>query len=454
MKKGRISFIGPDPMRVHDLEIEENSGLTPDQKATVRRVGETVREYLKTAKALAAGKYAGIKESIPDYLINPGNVLVACCPNGIVIRYEKESDSKDVITAWFPETIQDVAAQVSQYLIHCWQGSQEPSMDVDGIELKLTSIDKAKGVETVLYSMSIRFDLELKEPEVIDPPPNKPLCAASIRNEFEFGMQGEIVPVESGQSDSQQFLTRSKFRLPVGWECIEIYPSLDLSYWKPDYAPSWAEKDILAAVVTNQHRDAHFQSLDPNAAARKHHAAVLAEFRALLDSDPDREEYLQTFLRDYPFLLCPTFKNKWPKLPLGGNVTDFVFCDAAGSYLLVELEKSTPKLFRKNGHPTAKLNEAIGQITDWKRYLEDNLATVQRELGLSGISTNPMGLVVIGRSPLLSETNRRKLVAMMNSHPMLQIKTYDDVYDNAKAVIENLLGRIWEASGNTQIYYL
>jgi hypothetical protein len=31
--------------------------------------------------------------------------------------------------------------------------------------------------------------------------------------------------------------------------------------------------------------------------------------------------------------------------------------------------------------------------------------------------------------------------------------TYDDVYDTAKAVIENLLGPISEVGGNTRIYY-
>ena len=42
---------------------------------------------------------------------------------------------------------------------------------------------------------------------------------------------------------------------------------------------------------------------------------------------------------------------------------------------------------------------------------------------------------------------------MENNSPKLKIMTYDDVYDNAKAAIENLLGPIWDEPGNTQIYY-
>jgi hypothetical protein len=85
--------------------------------------------------------------------------------------------------------------------------------------------------------------------------------------------------------------------------------------------------------------------------------------------------------------------------------------------------------------------------------LEDNLATVQRELGLTGISSNPRALIVIGRSKSLSEHTRRKLLTMMNESPRVSVLTYDDVYENAKAAVENLLGPIWDVGGNTNIYF-
>ena len=254
--------------------------------------------------------------------------------------------------------------------------------------------------------------------------------------------------------EGQHFLARSKLRLPVGWECIEIYPFMDLDAWKPEYAAAWAENDILAAVATGQIRESHYQSLDPNAQARKRYAALLSEFKNLLDSKPEREEVLQVFLQDHPFLLCPTHTKMWPKLPLGAKETDFVFRDATSEYLLVELERSTHPLFRQDGHAREELNVAIGQITDWKRYLEDNLRTVQHELGLVGISANPRSLVVIGRSHTLTAENRGKLSAINHLQSQLRVMTYDEVYDNAKAVIENLLGLIWDSVGETQIYYL
>ena len=42
---------------------------------------------------------------------------------------------------------------------------------------------------------------------------------------------------------------------------------------------------------------------------------------------------------------------------------------------------------------------------------------------------------------------------MGNMQPNLRVMTYDDVYSNAKALVENLFGPIWDVEGTTQIYY-
>ena len=66
-----------------------------------------------------------------------------------------------------------------------------------------------------------------------------------------------------------------------------------------------------------------------------------------------------------------------------------------------------------------------------------------------------MGLVVIGRSDALTSKNRSKLSAMNDGYSNLKIETYDEVYKNAKAVIENLFGSLDVISNSeTQIYYL
>ena len=100
---------------------------------------------------------------------------------------------------------------------------------------------------------------------------------------------------------------------------------------------------------------------------------------------------------------------------------------ATGEYLLVELENPARKLFTKTGRQSAELTHAIDQTLDWRRYIEDNLSAVQRELGLDGITSNPKSLVVIGRGAALDENLRRILATKMNQSPYLTILTYDDL---------------------------
>jgi len=246
---------------------------------------------------------------------------------------------------------------------------------------------------------------------------------------------------------------RTVVDLPVIWNRFEVYPFINTEQWKPELGRAWAEHDILASAVAAQFRENSFQTLDPRAEARRELSAVLKSFKELLDSNPDREEALQVFLCANPRLLCPMYTRMWPKLALGNRKTDFVFRYAGGDYLLVELEKSTQRLFRKDGQACGELNHARNQVTDWRRYLEDNLSTAQRELGLSGISVNPQSLIVIGRSSSLTDENRRKLAAIENESPKSKIMTYDDIYESAKAVIENLLGPLNDDVGNTRVYY-
>jgi hypothetical protein len=455
LKKGQVSFIGDNPMQLAEDAGDETIALTPDQRDTISLIGKTVRAYLDAARGLLSGKYSYLREFVPEYLADPGNVMAVTCAGGIVIRYEKKQESSKVFTGWMTEDLRQVAAMLSQNLIQCYPSRQFAStVETTGTEIKLFSVNPGTNQTTEHLSFRIGFDVVVEPPEQPPIPPRKPFCLASVRNMLDFQLLGELVGEGEQLGQGQRFLSRTKLRLPVGWECIEIFPFTNLDHWKPEYAPTWAENDILAVVVTRQFQESYFQSLDPQAAARKEYAALLNKFKTLLDSEPEREESLQSFLQDYPVLLCPTKTKMWPKLPFGSKISDFVFRDATSDYLLVELEKSTHTLFRNDGHPRDELNVARGQITDWKRYLEDNLRTVQDELGLSGISANPRSLVVIGRSSTLSPDNRRKLRAMENEQPKLRIMTYDDVYENAKAVIENLLGPIWDAVGETQIYYL
>lgn len=454
-KMGQLKLEGASPMALVELNEEPGEPWTSEQEAAADAVSSAVKSYIKTTEALANGKYAHLRDKIPEYMANPGHLLIAICTDGIVIRYEKKTiaERKLAVTV-MPQGIAEAAALLSQNLVHIESPElPHPQSENFGVELKLSVHSPSQGTSQDIVATRIWFQTKPVSPHQDELLGAKPYCLLSVRNHLDLEIHGELGSETGAATHNQPFVARSAIRLMAGWECIEVFPGFKWGMWNAGFAALWAEHDVLGAALIAHTRDAHLSTLDPRASARRQYAALLAAFKVLLDSNPEREQALQAFLQDNPVLLCPTHVRMWPKLPLGSRVTDFVFRDAAQDYVLVELERSTLPLFRQDGHPTADLTHAHGQIIDWKRYLEDNLQTVQRELGLTGITPNPNGLLVIGRSQSLLANDRRKLQTMTNESPKLRIMTYDDVYENAKAVFENLLGPIWDTGGDTQIYY-
>jgi hypothetical protein len=425
----------------------------PGQNDLAEAVMAALRAYIKSLEALTQGRYQHLRDKLPPYLADPGNVVAVICKDGVVVRYErKHGDQKPKIgVAGVPEGVELAAMMLSQNLVHIATETSPMPPENFGVSLTLS----ANSPESSHDFLDSRIWFQTKMPT--EPPSPlacaKPYCLLSVRNHMALELHGEILSSSDPEGPKQPFIARSTFRLQAGWDCIEVFIDTDLERWNAERSPLWAEYDILGAALISQTTEAHLISLDPRAATRRLYAAVLHEYKALLDSSPEREQVLQAFLQQHPYLLCPSHTRMWPKLPLGNTVTDFVFLDAQKQYLLVEIERSDRLLFRRDGQPTAELTHAQNQVFDWKRYIEDNLATVQRELGLDGITSNPDALVVIGRSASLDETDHRKLQIMASQSPKLKVITYDDVYANAKAVLENLLGPIWDAGGSTEIYY-
>ena len=250
----------------------------------------------------------------------------------------------------------------------------------------------------------------------------------------------------------RQFITRTPLRVGVKWNAFEIYSRYQAEQWNPKLTAQWAEQEILLCATRHNMRRERFLAIDPLFDARKHFADLLGSFDQALEG-ARREEDLQQYLTDNPSVIEPTYKDVWPKLALGAHITDFVFESATGEYLLVELESPEKKLFTRRGVQSAALTQAIDQIIDWRRYIEDDLTTVQRELGLTKITPNPKSLVVIGRASTLNTGLRRKLATLSGQSPNLKILTYDDLRDQTKAAFENMVGPLQKQPGETEIYY-
>lgn len=329
-KNVQLRLEGASPMTLGESDDEPIEAWTLDQEAVTAAVGASIKTYIKTAESLASGKYAHLLEKIPEYMTSPGNVLVAVCSDGVVIRFERKGpEEPKLMVTVMREGIARAASMLSQNLVHV----QSPEVPLPleenfGVELQLTVHSPSQGSSHDLVAARVWFQVLNAPPLQVAQPGAKPYCLLSVRNRLDLEIHGELVAEANAGGPGQTFIARSTMRLIAGWECIEVFPDISLNAWKEEFAALWAEHDLLGAVLVAQTQDAQLSNLDPRASARRQYAALLAEFKSLLDSDPEREQILQAFLQSNPIALCPTHVRMWPKLPLGGTITDFVFRDS------------------------------------------------------------------------------------------------------------------------------
>jgi hypothetical protein len=451
-KVGRFKITPGSPIDISEFENSPTSNDT-DLNPELRQITKTIKSYLTEVRKLTEGRLSHLRELVPAHMTESCTPMAFVFSDGVLVRYDlKDNPDLKVFAGVIQDegTITEWAPLLTENFLHCPVTIEgyDPGRQMASITLSVVSPaeNKTQNIATshifsvvpltALKSMSVNLDS------------NRLMPAVSVNNEFDLHLEMEIEPL--GGEKAQKVITRTPFRLPFGWEAVELFPSFNMDSWEPGVSSLRAERDMYAAVARRNLQDEKYRDVDPNAQARKLMAELIKQYESLLSG---AEEPIHQFIKNHPQLLCPAYSRFWSKLPLGKHVTDFVFHEAAGGYLLVELEKPTHSLFRKDGQPRQQLNHAIDQIMDWRRYIEHNLSTVQRELGLEGLSSNPSCLVVIGRSSSLTEENQQKLTSMENASPSIKIMTYDDVLANAKAVSEHLLGPLWDFGPNTEVYF-
>ena len=456
LKHGRMEIHGGQPIKFVETDVELRLTIPADQREEASSAGKAIKGYRTAAKELLAGRYKELRALAPAFLREPCAVSVVCCSDGLIVRYDRTSDAEPKVRSGaVNEPLSKVAPAFSDGLIHFPQDANTYNPG-EGVQIELAKFDVTTGqaLQSAAFRPLVYASLTVPENVQLPAAPHRPTPLISMTNQVEVAMEGEIVEAEPALNAVERatpFVSRSQLELPVGWLALEFYPRLGAPRWNPQFAPLWAETDLLAAVAREQFRSAQFASLDPNVDARKNFLRVVAEFESLL-SGP--EEPAHQFLKSHPELLNLTHVAFWSKLPLGDRVTDFVFKSPTQEYLLVEIESPLRELFRKDGHPRAELTHAISQIIDWRVFIENNLGKVQTELGLVGMPANPESLIVIGRASALNPENRRKLATLHGQVPNLKILTYDDLIADVKASAENLFGPLGLTGTNVEFYLM
>ena len=190
---------------------------------------------------------------------------------------------------------------------------------------------------------------------------------------------------------------------------------------------------------------ARIGELEEELTARHVHETPLTEcerrleaFEALLARGGVREEQIKQYLKSEAsrFIFGLQALRTHTEHELGSDFrADFVLEYPNRRYVMVEVENPRQRLYTSRGKSGA-LAHACQQVEDWQHWIEENNAYAQRKL--SGC-VSPEGLVIIGRASTLTERDKARLGrSNINTRGRLTIRTYDDLLEEARAVLSNL----------------
>lgn len=174
------------------------------------------------------------------------------------------------------------------------------------------------------------------------------------------------------------------------------------------------------------------------------------DLRIFLDEENKNENDLQRYLEEHSCYLVPeqfghgVMHNALiSKFPLGVKYkTDYVYLckdSAHWTLYLVELEDAKKPLLRSDGKMTSELTQAIGQIHDWKYYIDSGegkqfiQSALRRFLFFNPtFGNNPINfkyILVIGRSNMQMLEYERKIRYTCSTND-LTLLTYDSLINN------------------------
>lgn len=165
---------------------------------------------------------------------------------------------------------------------------------------------------------------------------------------------------------------------------------------------------------------------------------VLDAFRHLL-SVSGEEPRLQEFMVANPILLHMFSPRKLiPKAPiLSRYYTDFAVITASGELVLIELEAATKRLLKKDGHQSADLTHAVGQVNDWLHEFRTHRLACLSNIGLKEEEVSRVrGLVIIGREGSAEPDHLRRFKAGMSGE--VTVLTYDDLVAGLVTLIKEM----------------
>ncbi|MGB0920634.1 MAG: Shedu anti-phage system protein SduA domain-containing protein [Alphaproteobacteria bacterium] len=113
--------------------------------------------------------------------------------------------------------------------------------------------------------------------------------------------------------------------------------------------------------------------------------------------------------------------------------------------MLVGIGRPRNSIFTQQVDFSAKFSHAFGQALDFQDWVDEHGEYAQSKL--KGISSRK-GLLVMGQRSVISDRQKAKLHRFNSNSTSIRVATYDDLLEDVKASLQNLLGS--EASVETE----
>lgn len=171
-----------------------------------------------------------------------------------------------------------------------------------------------------------------------------------------------------------------------------------------------------------------------------YYAKTVGEYDCLIHEEEVSEGKVHEFFEVHPNLLDPRIVKLDSKKSFGGEkFPDFIITLSIEKYVLVEIEKPSDSIYKKNGDPSLEFNHAEQQIRDYLQWANEEKDWL-RKRGLPKMSTaNMKGLVVIGlRSNMSPEERERFEQHNFSVRATHEIRTFDDILMEHRQLVKNL----------------
>ena len=290
----------------YSLQEIKELNLFPNQKIILENIVDFIKTAKNTILELLSDKYKDIRDVLPLYFTEPCLIMIACCSDGVIIRYDKyEIDA--VVCTWLEETLTKLSPILSENFIYCINKNTSLDWINTGIEIQFSTVDTNNNEEIVLNGR-VASIVEMSDNSLFENR-NFPDRIIQTTNSIVIEVHGiELSKEDKFHEQGKSFIARTPMEIGVGWCGFEIFKSCRFDQWNPKLANFWAEQEILLCITRYNIKKQKFLALDPMFNARKYFLALIQQFDEVLEK-AKKEEELQQFLKENPILIEPAHKN-------------------------------------------------------------------------------------------------------------------------------------------------